>query len=80
MSDRRLSADAIRFRRRLIDEFWVDDCFGYVSEDHFVGECPLCGAALGVEFAGCAPRAALRCHGGCTEAELAESLGLVVRP
>jgi hypothetical protein len=74
-----LSPDAIRFRKLLIDTLGRDR-FDYLSADLFVGECPVCGEPIGVQFAGYAPRATLRCHGGCREEELAETLGLVVRP
>jgi len=75
---RTLSADAVRFRRTLIDKLGRDR-FLYIAADHFVGECLICGEPIGVQFAGYAPRASLRCHGGCTEAELAELLQMAVR-
>lgn len=79
---RALSDEAIEFRRLLIDKFWPPNsaCFGYVDSNVFVGECVICGAPIGVHFAYRAPRAVLHCHGGCTEAELAEWLGLEARP
>ena len=77
-ANRTLTADAIKFRKSLIDTFGRDN-FIYLAADHFVGECIVCGEAIGVRFAGYAPRASLHCYGGCTEAELAEALGLAVR-
>jgi hypothetical protein len=73
-----LSDEARNFRRLIIDTFWTDRAL-YVSADRFVGECVICGDPIGVEFHGFAARATLNCHGGCTESELAERLGLVVR-
>lgn len=75
-----LSAGSIRFRRIVISALWREDSFGYLDEDRFIGTCPLCGEAVGVTFAGRAPRASLNCHGGCSEAELAGSLKLEVGP
>jgi hypothetical protein len=75
-----LSSDALQFRRLVIDALWRDDSFGYVEKNRFIGTCPLCGDAVGVTFAGRAPRASLNCHGGCSEAELAAAIGLEVRP
>jgi hypothetical protein len=76
--NRTLNPAAVKFRRLLIDKLGRDR-FNYLSADHFVGECILCGEAIGVRFAGYAPRATLNCHGGCTEAELAALLNLAVR-
>jgi len=67
----RLSSEAIRFREHVINVLWDPERFGYVNEDRFVGTCPVCGLAVGVEFAGCAPRATLSCHGGCAEPDIA---------
>lgn len=77
---RQLSADAVKFRRLIIDALWDDRQFGYVTEDIFVGSCAVCDAPVGVHFAYGAPRAVLHCHGGCTEAEIANRIGLEVRP
>jgi hypothetical protein len=71
-----LSDEAVRFRRALIDALWSERQWGYVTEDVFIGECPVCGGPVGVHFAGYAPRATLRCHLGCTEQEIAEQLNL----
>jgi len=75
-----LSPDSIRFRNLVIDALWDEKAFFYVDADHFIGLCPLCDGAVGVRFAGLAPRATLTCHGGCSEAEIAELVGLRVRP
>lgn len=80
MNRRTLTREAIAFRKALIDRLWGNTSFGYVDEDHFIGNCVVCGAAIDVRFAGYAPRATLRCQGGCTEAEIAAALGLSVRP
>lgn len=77
---RRLSPEAIRFRELVINALWDPARLGYLDEDSFVGTCPICGAAVAVHFAGHASRAALKCHGGCTEAEVAAVVGLEVRP
>jgi hypothetical protein len=81
MSARRgeLSYEAARFRRHLIDALWDDAMFGYVDQDRFIGSCPVCGTAVAVRFHGTAATATLNCHGGCSEAEIADRLGLVVR-
>lgn len=76
---RQLTPEAIRFRDLVITALWDDTCFGYVNEDRFVGTCPVCGLAVGVEFAGCAPRATLSCHGGCAEPDIAALLKLEVK-
>jgi hypothetical protein len=76
--NRTLSLGVVKFRRLLIDKLGRDR-YLYIAADHFVGECILCGEPIGVRFAGYAPRASLRCHGGCTEAELAELLQMAVR-
>jgi hypothetical protein len=76
---RQLSAEATRFRAYLIDAMWSDRRFGYVDQDCFIGSCPICAFAIGVRFAGAAPRASLDCYGGCTEAEIADRLDLQVR-
>jgi hypothetical protein len=75
-----LPEESIRFRDYLITALWDDRWFGYVDKDCFVGRCPICMFAIGVRFAGFAPRASLHCNGGCTEAEIAERLDLQVRP
>lgn len=77
-----LSAEARAFRLQLLNALWPvrDPRCAYISEDAFVGVCPLCGAAVGVRFAGHAARAELACRGGCTEDEVAAHLGLAVRP
>jgi hypothetical protein len=59
---------------------WDGQFRGYIDHDCFVGTCPVCGFAVGVRFAGYAPRATLTCEGGCTEAEIAAQIGLEVRP
>ncbi|MGZ4215469.1 MAG: hypothetical protein ACXVS6_15635 [Solirubrobacteraceae bacterium] len=77
---RQLRPESVRFRKRIIGAFWDHDRWGvYLSEDRFLGTCPICGAPVGVTFAGYAPRATLQCHGGCTEHEIADRLGLAVR-
>jgi hypothetical protein len=76
---RMLSEDAVRFRRALIDALVVDGAPGYVTENSFGGHCPVCGEYLNFRFHGFAPRADLHCHGGCTEREVAEALGLGLR-
>lgn len=76
---RTLSEEAIRFRRAVIDSLCVD-IFGYINADRVVGQCPICGEAIGVYFHGRAPRATLTCRGaGCSEEEIAGVLGLAVR-
>lgn len=77
MSHRVLSPEAHQLRTLVIDALWGDRGV-YLDADRFVGTCPLCGAPIGVTFAGHAPRAALRCHNGCAEAEVAARLGLEV--
>lgn len=77
MSDRQLPPESVGFRQSLVDKLWAEECFGYVDQDCFIGTCPVCGAAIGVRFAGYAARATLDCHGGCLEAEIAAVLGLV---
>lgn len=79
MTRRVLSLEARKFRELIIGRLWGDHGV-YVNEDRFVGTCIICGEALGVRFAGYAPRAELHCHGGCSEAELADHLGLEARP
>ena len=74
MTPPQLSPEAVRFRRLLIDALWTDNSGGYISADHFVGQCPICHGPVGVRFAGLAPRATLRCHNGCSEAEIATRL------
>jgi hypothetical protein len=59
---RQLSAEATRFRAYLIDAMWSDRRFSYVDQDCFIGSCPICAFAIGVRFAGTAPRASLNCH------------------
>lgn len=76
---RRLSPEAIRFRELVINALWDPARFGYLDEDCFVGTCPVCGLAVGVEFAGCAPRATLSCLGGCAEPDIAALLKLEVK-
>jgi len=76
---RRLSSDSVRFPRLVVDRLWDEKQFGYVDEDCFVGTCPVCGLAVGVEFAGCAPRATLSCLGGCAEPDIAALLKLEVK-
>lgn len=76
---RQLSTEAFRFRRLVIDTLGAQQ-FVYLNADRFIGACPICGAAVRVHFAGYAPRATLQCHGGCTEAEIADAVGLAVRP
>lgn len=73
-----LSEEAVRFRKLLIDTLWDESRFGYIDQDRFIGSCPICGFAIGVTFAGRAPRAALHCHGGCTEDEIASRIRLVM--
>lgn len=74
-----LSPDSVRFRELVINGLWDESEFGYIDQDRFIGTCPVCRAAVGVHFAGTAPRATLNCHGGCSEAEIAAVLGLAVR-
>lgn len=71
-----LSADAVRFRRMVLDSLWDDARFGYIDADRFVGTCPVCAGAVVVRFAGIAPRATIECEHGCSEAEIAARLGL----
>lgn len=75
MSAGTLTAEAVGFRRLLIDALWDGERFGYVDEDCFIGTCPVCGAAIGCRFAGWAPRATLNCHGGCSEAQVVAAVG-----
>ncbi len=72
-----LSPEARKLRTLVIDALWGDRGV-YLDSDRFVGTCPLCGSAVGVTFAGYAPRATLRCHGGCAEADIARHVGLGV--
>jgi hypothetical protein len=78
MRPSQLPPESLQFRRLLIDALWGERGM-YLTEDAFLGECLICGAPIGVTFHGRAPRATLRCHGGCTETELAERLGLAAR-
>lgn len=80
MSARPLSAQSVRFRYAVIERLWDSDALGYLTEDRFIGTCPVCGAAIAVHFAGYAPRATLCCYGGCSEEEIAAELGWKVRP
>lgn len=73
-----LPIEAVRFRDAIIRALGRER-FNYLDEDTFVGTCPICGEAVGVRFAGYAPRARLDCHSGCTEAEIASHLGLEVK-
>lgn len=78
MTPRKLPPESVRFRGAIIDALWDKNRFGYVDENRFIGTCPVCGFAIGVHFAGHAPRATLHCHGGCTESEIAARLRLKV--
>jgi len=80
---RQLSTEARQFRTHIIDALLSWGAARYVNEDRFVGTCPVCGDAIGVHFAGFVARATLTCHGdhgGCSEDEVAQVLGLEVRP
>jgi hypothetical protein len=74
-----LPRESVRFRTFLIDKLWTEGAFGYITQDVFLGICPICGRAVTVKFAGFAPRATLHCHGECTEEEIGDRLGLKVR-
>lgn len=72
---------AIRFRSRVIDATGRDlDRFWYLDRDHVLAVCPACDGPLGIRFAGTAPRCDFNCRRGCTEADIAERLGLRVTP
>jgi hypothetical protein len=77
-ASRQLSPGAVELRRRVIDACWDKARFGYIDKDRFVGTCPICAFVLIVRFAGYAPRASLECSWGCTEAEIADRIGLEV--
>ncbi len=79
MPRRHLSPESVRFRKSIIAALWTDHWGDYLDAERFLGECPVCGAPIGVTFAGFAPRASLDCHSGCTEREIADRLGLAVR-
>jgi hypothetical protein len=68
---RPLAQGAIDFRSRVIGAL---DRFGYIDQDTCTGACPVCGGVLSVYFHGTAPRADLRCRGGCTEQEVVNAL------
>lgn len=71
---------SLQFRRFVIDRLWPPHAGQYIDASCFVGRCPVCGGPIGVRFAGLAPRASLNCHQGCSEAEVAAKLDLVMRP
>lgn len=73
-----LPSDARQLRALVIDALWDNDRFGYVTQDDFVGTCPVCGAAAVVKFGGRAARVDIDCWGGCTEVDVAAAIGLEV--
>lgn len=75
-----LSSEARQLRTVVIDALWDENRFGYVTQDEFVGTCPVCGDAAIVKFAGYAARVDIECWGGCPEAEVAATIGLEVGP
>lgn len=76
-----LSPAAREFRRLIIDALWDRDRFGwYVHGDLFIGTCPIREAPIAAHFHRPAPRVTVSCAGGCTEQEVGDRLGLVVRP
>jgi hypothetical protein len=69
--DRLPDRETVAFRTAIVDACGGgSDRFYYVDKDRFVGVCPACDRALGVTFAGVAPRAELRCETGCSELDV----------
>jgi len=66
-----LPARTARFRGRVLRAFCEDLArFHYIDRDTQVGVCPCCDGWLGIDFAGRAPRCALRCEHGCHQSDI----------
>lgn len=70
-----LRPEVAAFRARIIDAVAVPAArFWYIDRDTIVGVCPNCDGPVGVTFRGTAAAADLRCHRGCTEAEVVAAM------